>query len=989
MADSITTFNHIHEGDSLYRISQYEAAVLKYHAVLAHLKEQDNLYDYLRLYEKISSTYLLMGEQDKGLEYALKILRSDHKNIRKIALIHAEAHELAGYTLSQRGEFDSSLVHYHKCLKIRKQLAAPNDMETGHCLYAIGNVHYNRGMYVAAIEAYKSASTVYSSNNKKGKNNLAYAYNNMALAFDASGSFNLALEYYNNALNLWTDLYGSENQQITFAYNNIATVYFHLDSLNKALDYYILALEIKNKLKNNDASRVNTLINIGICYLRLKDFDLAMKYTLQARDLADSAFEKNRPIIGIISVLLGNIHVEQNRFNRAMKEYNKARGIFLTAYGNCHPDLAELYNNMADGFERRGNYPEAIEWLDMAISANIPDFRGWGDDTLLLVKSTLNKGYLMQSLVKKSDLLIRMGSENQSIVGLEKALQTLQIADALIEDMRRFHIRQNDKVTLGQSISRVYENAIRTCLELYTLTGDTTYHERSFYYAERSRSSVLTEALNSLTAKNFGHIPDDLLTLERSLKADLSYFTTKIQRAKSTEDPVSYPRLSDWENKLFRTKQLIDSLNIRFEKDFPKYYHLKYENRILELRDVQKELEPNTCLLEYIVGESSTYVFKITHDYFDVIQLVDGELSSESVQILRQSLKDFEHPEKAYQHFVESSYSIYNTYVKEAILGLGSEIDKLIIIPGGILSYVPFEILLTENSSDQTAGNYKALPYLIKKFNISYGYSTSLLFNEYEKKGDAYYGDLLAFAPSYEGVPDDGSNANVTTHPVPRELTALTYNVSEVESINQLIDGDSHLRENATERAFKESAGNYKILHLAMHALINDNDPMNSRLVFTQEPDSIEDNYLYAHELYNMEIPADLTVLSACESGFGKLVKGEGMMSLARAFSYAGCPSVVMSYWSVNDRSTSILMETFYKYLADGLGKDEALRMAKLEYIDKSRPFEANPFFWGGFLVIGDISPLDEQSNFSGFIFLFLVIPLLGALLYTLRLKTG
>ncbi|MEL6562774.1 MAG: CHAT domain-containing protein, partial [Bacteroidota bacterium] len=168
------------------------------------------------------------------------------------------------------------------------------------------------------------------------------------------------------------------------------------------------------------------------------------------------------------------------------------------------------------------------------------------------------------------------------------------------------------------------------------------------------------------------------------------------------------------------------------------------------------------------------------------------------------------------------------------------------------------------------------------------------------------------------------------------------------------------------------------ILHFAMHGLVDSKDSEKSRLVFTPVEDSVHDNYLHNFELYNLSIDAKLAVLSACNTGYGKLEGSEGVMSLARAFTYAGTKSVVMSQWPADDEATSVIMQSFYSYLADGKRKDDALRLAKLDYLAQADPSKRNPFYWNNFVVMGDVSPL-VKDNTKLYIYIGLFI--LGILL--------
>jgi CHAT domain-containing protein len=185
----------------------------------------------------------------------------------------------------------------------------------------------------------------------------------------------------------------------------------------------------------------------------------------------------------------------------------------------------------------------------------------------------------------------------------------------------------------------------------------------------------------------------------------------------------------------------------------------------------------------------------------------------------------------------------------------------------------------------------------------------------------------------------------------------------EVRMINRLVDGDIYLDEEATETRFKQNAENYDILHLAMHTIVNNEDPMYSKLAFVQNIDSLNDGFLNTYEIYNMRFNARMAVLSSCKTGFGKLMKGEGVMSLARGFMYAGCPSIVMTLWEVSDKSGAKLMQDYYQSLIKGKSKAKALQEAKINFLKKADNLKANPYFWSTYVLIGDANPIYEKDR--------------------------
>jgi len=280
---------------------------------------------------------------------------------------------------------------------------------------------------------------------------------------------------------------------------------------------------------------------------------------------------------------------------------------------------------------------------------------------------------------------------------------------------------------------------------------------------------------------------------------------------------------------------------------------------------------------------------------------------------------------------------------------------SLIIIPDGTLSYLPFEALLTRPVMNGEP-DYRNLPYLIREYDVGYSYSATLHFED-QRRTTRPSGNLLAFAPKYSDLLTqlpDLSYLDVYRD----KLIPIPGVRDEVKMISRMIKSDLYMDDQATENNFKKLAGNYDILHLAMHTIVDNENPMYSKLAFTQNVDSFEDGFLNTYEIYNMKYNARLAVLSSCKTGYGKIQKGEGVMSLARGFMYAGCPSIVMTLWEVSDRSGAKLMKDFYRSLKKGKNKTMSLRNAKLEFLRKADQLKAHPFFWSTYVAIGDSTPL-------------------------------
>jgi CHAT domain-containing protein len=315
--------------------------------------------------------------------------------------------------------------------------------------------------------------------------------------------------------------------------------------------------------------------------------------------------------------------------------------------------------------------------------------------------------------------------------------------------------------------------------------------------------------------------------------------------------------------------------------------------------------------------------------------------------------------------YVLSGKSLYDQLIKPIAGNISGK--DITIIPHDKLSYVPFDALLTQ-IPDTNVMNFRNLKYLIKDYVVNYSYSATLLYNFPEHKKRSLK-NLLIFSPQYNA---DEPRIDPETS-VQYALNPLPGAVDEVKGISRNIKSDIFLNNYAQESEFKDRVYDYDVLHLAMHTIINDSLPMFSKLVFSKPGiNSSEDGYLNTYEIYNMKLNARLAVLSACATGSGKLQKGEGVMSMARGFIFAGCPSILMTLWQVEDKSGVKIMEDFYYYLSKGKRKDVALRMAKLNHLESSDPLTAHPHYWLGYVSIGNPAPIFTSKDVYFILFLLL-----------------
>ncbi|MBC8486343.1 MAG: CHAT domain-containing protein [Bacteroidetes bacterium] len=308
--------------------------------------------------------------------------------------------------------------------------------------------------------------------------------------------------------------------------------------------------------------------------------------------------------------------------------------------------------------------------------------------------------------------------------------------------------------------------------------------------------------------------------------------------------------------------------------------------------------------------------------------------------------------------FTEISYGLY-----ERLLNPFEEEIKdkqLIIIPDNVLLLIPYEVLLTEKVSN-TEPDYARLPYLLKSNNISYSYSANLLFGNY-LKNEGNKKNMVAFAPTYGHIQNLATDQLIALEPYRDFLVPIPGALEEVNQVVNIFGGKSFTGFDASKYYFVKNARDAGIIFLAMHALMDNSEPMFSTLAFTADTVKNDNGLMYAYELYNSDIHARLAVLSACNTGMGALKQGEGLMSMARAFICAGVPSLVVNQWRVNDVVAKELMPTFMKNIKNGDQLDEALRKARLNYLANAPARLAHPHYWAGYVMLGDSSAIIKPN---------------------------
>lgn len=531
---------------------------------------------------------------------------------------------------------------------------------------------------------------------------------------------------------------------------------------------------------------------------------------------------------------------------------------------------------------------------------------------------------------------------------IKMSLSTFFLASDLIDDIRHSYRAEGSKLFLGEKSSEVYVKAIRVALKLYEITDNKKYLEDAYTFTEKGKVAVLLDAFYDSNAKKFAGLPDSLVEHEREVRIDLAFYEKSLLEEELKGKEADSAKIVLWSEKVFILRQEYEKLVLRLENDFNDYYKLKYSPFTVTSAEArEKLLDNNTMILEYFLGDTVLYVFQLTKDNFDVTKVSKVEWFDNQVVKMRDAIIN-----NNYRRFTELSYVLYQSVVKP--VSIPQNIKNIIIIPDGILGYLPFEALLTKEAN-QNNQDYMQLSYWIKDYNISYNYSATLMVEMMQKKVDKtkQKKDFIAFAPvEFDNAQLKIPGGDTTT------IATLPATETEVLNIAKLFKKKDavklYLRKNAVEENIKSpELEDYKYVHFATHGYINEKKPGLSSIFCRPSSDSAstEDGFLYSGETYNLHLNSDLLVLSACQTGLGKIVKGEGIVGLTRGFLFSGTKSIIVSVWQVADESTSTLMIDFYKNLVNNKTIPQSLRDTKLKMI--SNASYAAPYFWAPFILIG------------------------------------
>ena len=812
--------------------------------------------------------------------------------------------------------------------------ALPENKKTYHqALIAtnFGSLYLNQGRFDLGTAELEKAIKFFESDGKSNSLEAADALSYLGNLYVASGKYQQAEEQLQMALAIRTERLPETHELIAASYNNLGLAYTQID-VDKAFEYYEKALEMYEKLHGSEHPKLaiaNT--NLGVLHRSEKLYGDAIVYFESALKVWEKIYAQPHPNKAMVLMNLGLTYSSMGNAKVALEYYEKAKTMYEVSQGKKHPDVAYIYNLLGNQKTASQNFDEALIDYQRAMIANIPAFNSENIYTNPPTANFYNGISLLYTLMYKAETLEgKYLGKSLKDSDLTLGIKTLQVADTLIDRLRQHATNESDKITLGAIANEVYAHGVRMTemLSNVALKNRRSYRELSFYFAEKSKSAVLLEAISDTDAKSFAKIPSELLEEEKSLKSAIALISQKLAQ-KPDDQEEKYLRET-----IFGLNRSYRDFTKRLENQYPEYFNLKFNSASPSIGQLQAIMPDETALISYFIDEKNNrlYIYCISKRKFTIESKTMPAAYDKYITGLRNGLYFME--ENAFR---TASRNLHKLLIPK----LPASINDLVIIPTGRMGIIPFETLLTKDAAKNSS--FKDMPYLLNRFSIRYEFSAGLVLQK-KKETQTTKASAMLCAP--------------VTFPEKENLSDLPGTESEVNAIANLfkeknIGNRIYLKGQASEAAIKSGAlKDYSLIHFATHGVVDENNPELSR-IFLQSDSDAEDGNLFAGEIYNLELNANLVALSACQTGLGKISKGEGVIGLSRALVYAGAKNIIVSFWSVADESTSQLMTDFYKQLLENPNNNYShdLRQAKLNLLKDGN--YAAPYYWAPFILIG------------------------------------
>ena len=899
--DNLKAFMFLKMAETLFFVGELAEALKNIEQAEVLLGEEGDRY-LLSERDVVRAIYFnRKGGTDQAIKFAEKALATKTELFSERRKELGKCYEILASIYGQTGDSRRAENCFLKVLEIINQTPDYPVFAQASCFYNLSNYNRDKRKILPALSYAKEATKIIKSLGESQSGRLARCYAVEANAYLYLEEFDKAIECNEKAVQL--TMATPERQYLGYYYTNLGVTYYNLEDYGKAVDYY----------------RKSMNVSTG-------EDPIVLPYTYSK---------------------FGEIYIEMNQLDSAFYYLEQARRMFKNQFSDESDFIAEVDNLFGDYYSKKGNDTLALQNYHQSLLSAI---RGYDDPNLFSlpkIEQCIKTNLAELFLSNKAKVLSRMGLQSKNHEMIENALALYQLID-------RVHLRKQDFLEIETGlhdishIHQTYGDAIDLLFQLYQTEAKEEYLQIAFDYMERVKARILLNKLIGLKNADQLNLPEDLLAKEQLLNTQLEELLFESEEGQDSLFVLSLTRIMNDKK----------SLSKEIEKKAPNYFQNRYHSNQVSFKEVQAKLgKDDTRLLQYFWTEETIFAICISKKSIALKKIENSKILKSNIDLYQKILygekigKDYTH---SVQLFHQAASSIYHDLVSPFF---SSEFpENIIIVPDGALSDLSFDALVTDTEfSDQY--NFYNLPYFIKKTSISYAYSSGTLINQGIERTLEEPVHVLAFAYSDEASLFEVKNEN---------LPELPGTMEELDALQKIYKKGYHefRGHQASKVNFLNHFQHYDIIHLALHAESDPSLRQNSRIYFRPSENQDSSEYvLYAHEFYQHPLEARMVVLSACETGQGKSYKGEGIYSMARGFSYAGVPTVIMSLWQLSDQAGKVIMPDFYQNIQAGKSVDKALQMAKIDFLETADKLTAHPANWATFVSLGDQSPIQINTS--------------------------
>lgn len=749
------------------------------------------------------------------------------------------------------------------------------------------------------------------------------------------GDYNRALRYMLLAEEISQRQVKEEVYFRIMSYSGISSTYFMCHDYKKALDYYRKLIRISEL---SESERSQYLSQVAMCYFNLGQNDTADLFFAQSL-CGTSVVSSPETFMNYGRYLLSNGDFEKAHFylEKALKGY-------ATTYGNSHPYTIRAYYHLGEYWLERQNADSALFYLQGALTqlcplSNLSEYGNPGTGSTQYVR------HILPILEKKGAALYLMALQHpkHEEYWLNKSVETYAAAGDWTLNVSASYLTEDSRIFLSRAESDMFSSAIDACWRLYNIHQDTYWIEQAFSFAENGRASALLSALRERNSHETSGAPSSLTDADERLKTAIWQSEKLLLDPRFTTESSVHILLRQRLVELYKARE---KLKRHVELNYPAFSVRNYLQKAPSLKEICHVMPTEMAFVEYVCGDSCLYIFYADQNRYELYAVNTDSTFYNDIQKYQQlgSTPVILSTKAGFNNYVLTTFSLYRVLLKP-IENMLKDKTRVMISTDANMGALSFDGIIDRlpDTSLISDVDYRIPDYLFKKYAFTYCYSATWL-QTGMKRHQVADESFLIFSPDYSEKTQEGT-------PQHEALSNLDGAREEASQIADKFNGQLFIGGDAEIEVFLSEAPKAGMLHMAMHSETDEKNPLLSKLVFSAKKGHF--TYLTAADIYSMKFNASLVVLASCNSGYGKTVMGEGMLSLARAFLYAGSESVVMALWPVNDESSATIMNGFYDELLLGSTTDVALQKAKMKFLDNSGSVQSHPAYWAGYVLNG------------------------------------